>query len=75
MCKYCETNTWDNLSLFWMGESICDTKYESCKIVRKNDEDSMKQTVRNYPNYKRDEDAEIESYEQIDLTDETNRVL
>ena len=44
-------------------------------FVLANDEDSMKQTVRNYPNYKRDEDAEIESYEQIDLTDETNRVL
>lgn len=44
-------------------------------FVLANDEDSMKQTVRNYPNYRRDEDAEIESYEQIDLTDETNRVL
>lgn len=38
MCKYCETNTQDNLSQFWMGELICDTKYESCKIVRKNDD-------------------------------------
>lgn len=44
-------------------------------FVLANDEDSMKQTVRNYPTYKKDEDAEIESYEQIDLTDETNRVL
>ncbi len=44
-------------------------------FVLANDEDSMKQTVRNYLSYKRDEDAEIESYEQIDLTDETNRVL
>ena len=26
MCKYCETNTLDNLSQFWMGELICDTK-------------------------------------------------
>lgn len=44
-------------------------------FVLATDEDSMKQTVRNYPTYKKDEDAEIESYEQIDLTDETNRVL
>lgn len=44
-------------------------------FVLANDEDSMKQTVRNYPIYKRDEDAEIDSYEQIDLNDETNRVL
>ena len=38
MCKYCETDTWDNLLQFWMGEVICDTIYEECKIVRKDDD-------------------------------------
>lgn len=38
MCKYCETDTWNNLSQFWMGEAICDTKYEDCKIVHENDD-------------------------------------
>ena len=44
-------------------------------FVLANDEDSMKQTVRNYPLYKKDEDAEIEGYELINLEDMTNRVL
>jgi hypothetical protein len=38
MCKYCETDTWDNISQFWMGELICDTQYECCKIIHKNDD-------------------------------------
>ena len=38
MCKYCETDTWNNFSQFWMGEVICDTKYEECKIVHENDD-------------------------------------
>ena len=38
MCKYCETDTWNNCMQFWMGELICDTKYESCKIVNENDD-------------------------------------
>ena len=44
-------------------------------FVLANDEDSMKQTVRNYPPYKKDENAEIEGYELINLEDMTNRVL
>ena len=44
-------------------------------FVLANDEDNMKQTVRNHPRYKRDEDAEIDSYEEIDLENLTNRVL
>lgn len=36
---------------------------------------NMSRTVYNHPIYKRDEDAEIDKYEQINLTDETNRVL
>lgn len=36
---------------------------------------NMHKTVYSYPMVRRDEDAEIDSYEQIDLTDETNRVL
>jgi hypothetical protein len=35
----------------------------------------MINTVKQYPIVRKDEDAEIESYEEIDLTDETNRVL
>ena len=38
MCKYCETDTWNNISQFLMGEVICDTKYEDCKIVHENDD-------------------------------------
>lgn len=33
MCKYCETNIWDNCLKLWTGDLICDTKHESCKIV------------------------------------------
>lgn len=44
-------------------------------FVLANDEDSMKQTVRNHPTYKKDENAEIEGYELINLEDMTNRVL
>lgn len=32
-------------------------------------------TVNQYPMVRKDDDAEIDSCEQIDLTDETNRVL
>lgn len=38
MCKYCDTDTFDNLSRVWLGELICNTKYESCKIVLDNDD-------------------------------------
>lgn len=38
MCKYCETDTWDNISKFWMGEVICDNTYEDCKIVHTDDD-------------------------------------
>lgn len=44
-------------------------------FVLANTESGMLNTVKQYPIVRKDEDAEIESYEQIDLTDETNRVL
>lgn len=38
-------------------------------------ENNMLCTVNSHPAVRKDEDAVVESYEQIDLTDETNRVL
>ena len=38
MCKYCETDIWNNCSQFYRGELICDTKYESCEIVYEDDD-------------------------------------
>lgn len=44
-------------------------------FVLSDTESNMLRTVNQYPMVRKDEDAEIESYERIDLTDETNRVL
>ena len=44
-------------------------------FVLANTESEMLNTVEQYPVVRRDIDAEIESYAEIDLTDETNRVL
>jgi len=44
-------------------------------FVLADTENAMLRTVRLHPLVRKDDDAEIESYEQIDLTDETNRVL
>lgn len=44
-------------------------------FVLADTESNMLRTVNQYPAVRKDEDAEIESYERIDLTDETNRVL
>lgn len=45
-------------------------------FVYANTEENMIKLVKLQPIYRSHvEDAEIESYEQIDLTDETNRVL
>jgi hypothetical protein len=44
-------------------------------FVLADTESNMLRTVNSYSMVRHDEDAEIESYEQIDLTDETNRVL
>lgn len=44
-------------------------------FVLADTESAMLRTVNQYPAVRKDEDAEIEHYEQIDLTDETNRVL
>ena len=38
-------------------------------------ESNMLRTVNLHPLVRKDDDVVIESYEQIDLTDETNRVL
>lgn len=44
-------------------------------FVLANTESEMLRTVNQYPMVRKDEDAEIESYTEIDLTNETNRVL
>ena len=44
-------------------------------FVLADTESNMLRTVNQYPTVRKDEDAEIDNYEQIDLTDETNRVL
>lgn len=44
-------------------------------FVLADTESTMLRTVNQYPAVKKDEDSEIECYEQVDLTDETNRVL
>lgn len=44
-------------------------------LVLADTESNMLRTVNSYPLIRKDEDAEIESYEEIDLTDTTNRVL
>jgi hypothetical protein len=44
-------------------------------FVLADTESAMLRTVNQHPMVRKDEDAEVESYEQIDLTDETNRVL
>ena len=44
-------------------------------FVLADTESAMLITINQHPLVRNDEDAEVESYEQIDLTDETNRVL
>ena len=44
-------------------------------FVLADTESAMLRTVRQHPSVRKDEDAEVEHYEQIDLTNETNRVL
>lgn len=44
-------------------------------FVLASSESEMLRTVYKHPLYKKDEDAEVDKYEQIDLEDETNRVL
>lgn len=44
-------------------------------FVLADTESNMLRTVYQYPAVRKDEDSTIESYERIDLTDETNRVL
>lgn len=44
-------------------------------FVLTDTESNMLRTVDIHPLIRKDEDAEIESYEEIDLMDETNRVL
>lgn len=44
-------------------------------FVLANTESEMLNTVNQYPVVRRDIDAEIESYVEVDLADETNRVL
>lgn len=44
-------------------------------FVLSDTESNMLRTVNQHPMVRKDEDAEINNYERIDLTDETNRVL
>lgn len=44
-------------------------------FVLADTESAMLRTVNKHPMIRKDEDAEIDKYEQIDLEDETNRVL
>lgn len=44
-------------------------------FVLSDTESNMLRTVNQHPRVRKDEDACVDSYEQIDLTDETNRVL
>ena len=44
-------------------------------FVLSDTESAILRTVNQHPMVRNDEDAEIESYERIDLTDETNSVL
>lgn len=47
-----------------------------CELfVLANTENSMLRTTRLHPLLRKDEDAVIESYKEIDLTNTTNRVL
>lgn len=43
--------------------------------VLANNESNMLRTVYNHPAYQKDEDAEIEKYEEIDLNNTENRVI
>lgn len=44
-------------------------------FVLANNDSNMLRTVYNHPTYRRDEDAEIVEYEEIDLDNTENRVL
>lgn len=44
-------------------------------FVLANNESNMLRTVYKYPGYRKDEDAEVVKYEEIDFNDLTNRVL
>jgi len=44
-------------------------------FVLSDTESNMLRTVYNYPAYRKDEDAEIVEYKEIDLNDSENRVL
>ena len=44
-------------------------------FVLANNESNMLRTVYNYPAYRKDEDAEVMEYEEIDLNDSENRVI
>lgn len=43
--------------------------------VLADNESNMLRTVYNHPAYRKDEDAEVEKYEEIDLNDTENRVI
>ena len=44
-------------------------------FVLANSESNVLRTVYNHPSYKKDEDAEIVSYKEIDFDNHINRVL
>ncbi len=44
-------------------------------FVLANSESNVLRTVYNHPSYKKDEDAEIVNYEEVDFDNHINRVL
>lgn len=44
-------------------------------FVLADTESNMLRTVYNHPRYKKDEDAEIVNYEEVDLNNSENRIL
>lgn len=58
-----------NIKTYWFGI------YRYTKYVYADSEESAKECIRNWSTYRNDEDAQIESVEEIDLDDKTNRII
>lgn len=58
----------------WVRTCLFGIKYYELFVLA-NNESNMLRTVYRHPAYKKDEDAEIIKYEEIDLNNSENRVL
>ena len=58
-----------NIKTYWFGI------YHYTKYVYADSEESAKECIRNWGPFHNDEDADIESVEEIDLEDKTNRII